>query len=73
MSAVVQMHRTKSARITGAGVAAYLAARSMGLSPIMAEAIKRHARESVARGMSAAMAVSEARAKARAMCAKVGA
>lgn len=64
---VIAMHRTKPARVAGAGFAAYLVAVRLGLGPIAASAIRRKAKEDVSRGISAAMAVANARRTAIAM------
>lgn len=64
---VIPLCTSKPARIAGAGVAAYLQAIRIGLGPIAASALRRKAREDVARGKSAAKAVADARSTALAM------
>ncbi len=64
---VITLCTSKPARIAGAGVAAYLQAIRIGLGPNAASALRRKAREAVARGTSAARAVADSRAIAVAM------
>lgn len=62
MNNVIPIHVTRAAKSRGVGVAAYLAAKARGLSPIQCEAIMRKARSDYANGSSPARAVSDARA-----------
>lgn len=62
----ISIHLPRAKRIS-TGIAAYLAARSRGLSKIQAEAIRKKAREDFDCGASAARAVADAHVAAKRM------
>jgi hypothetical protein len=68
MSNVIQMHSTRAAKAKGVKVAAYLAARSLGLTQIQAEACMRRAGDLYRAGnRSAARVVADVRRESREM------
>ena len=64
---IIHLHRAPAAKRHGVGIAAYLAAKGAGLSPIQCDAIRSASRRDLSAGCSPAAAVSNAWARVRAM------